>query len=394
MKQLYVEHMNLVKNINLCKFKLLWLIIASIFMAPGFAQEADSETEESAQTGNSSTETEVSEDNYRRFMELKDQPGERSLPTAAFVKPPSLEKMQGLPETSQKHLRNELREVILQGGQWSPEQIEIEHPYNPSEGALEDKELQDQESEAWDELVSEYHEREADIYAHSARAQAASMPSDSGDGNPANESGQQGQQGQQSQQSQEGSNQSGQMGGNGEGEGEGDGEDGDGEGQQSASAAARAAASSAENASESANSVESKGVSQNAFEFLQGMGAGSGTPDKHKYLNGKQLRKLLIGNTPTGTYPVEDAQVKWFSFNAPTGILYWIDEFGNQFDGTWDITDDGCYFLDFDDTDEGDGCYYYIDNGDGSYTVTRPSSDIPGLQTIRKGNPLNLKALH
>ncbi|MFT5769717.1 MAG: hypothetical protein ACI9H8_001698 [Lysobacterales bacterium] len=369
--------MDLLMKIDLHKIKAVFLIITSIVIAPGFAQETDSDKEEKPQSGTASSETEVSEDNYRRFMELKDQPGERSLPTAAFVKPPSLEKMQALPESSQKHLRNELREVILQGGQWSPEQVEIEYPYNPSEAALKDQGLQDQESEAWDELVSEYHEREADIHAHSARAQAASMTGDSGEGNTGKRSAGQGQQGQ------DGSNDSGQMGENSEGS----------EGQQSASAAARSAANSAENTNESANIVESKGVSQNAFEFLQGLGTSAGTPEEHQYLNGKQLRKLLVGNTSTGTYPVDGVPVRWHDFTAPNGNLYWIDEYENQFDGTWDISENGCNFLDFSDTDEGDGCYYYIDNGDGSFTVIRPSSDVPGLQTILKGNPQKLKAL-
>jgi hypothetical protein len=364
----YLKLMSSVTKIDPHKIRAACLLIACMVIAPGFAQEQDSEKENS-QAGNSSTETEVSEDNYRRFMELKSQPGERSLPTSAFVKPPTLEKMQGLPEESQKHLRNELREVILENGQWSPEQSENTYPYHPSEAAEKNGKLQDKENEAWDELVSEYHEREADIYAHSARAQAASMPS--GD--------------QQTQANQQGAAGAGQMT-------ESDGQS-EGESQQSSTTASIAAAEAAESTSESANNVESKGVSQNAFEFLQGMGVGSNTPAEPQHLTGEQLRKLLVGNTETGTYPVDGEQVHWHNFTAPNGLLHWIDESGKQFDGIWDITDNGCYFMDFNTTDEGDGCYYYMDNGDGSYTVTRPSSDIPGLQTILKGNPQNMKAL-
>ena len=125
----------------------LLLLIAGVFCSPlCLAQNDEAEPEDPAESENrseessgSSHETDVSEDNYRRFMELKDQSADRtSLPTAAYVKPASLEKMEGLPEASQKHLRNQLRDIILQSGPWSPEDVQTDYPYTPSEAARTD----------------------------------------------------------------------------------------------------------------------------------------------------------------------------------------------------------------------------------------------------------------
>ena len=55
-------------------------------------------------------EVEVNEDNYRQFMELKDARGQRNmLPEEDFKAGSCAQKLDKLPEASQKHLRNQLR---------------------------------------------------------------------------------------------------------------------------------------------------------------------------------------------------------------------------------------------------------------------------------------------
>jgi hypothetical protein len=132
------------------------------------AQETASEnTEEDAD--DPSRETDISEDNYRRFMELDDRRLERPAFPAAAIQPSSqLQKMGQLPESSQKHLRNQLRGIILARGDWTPEEMNRDYAFVPSAEARKDGQLLRDEIEAWTELVTEYHEREAAIYAAAA----------------------------------------------------------------------------------------------------------------------------------------------------------------------------------------------------------------------------------
>ena len=174
-----------------CLLALKLILLVAVFTLPqtGLALGSGQETaepvtpeNEDREIVNNSTETDINEDNYRRFMELKNQPGERnSLPASAYVKPLVLEKMQSLPEDSQKHLRNMLRDIIVQGEAWTPDQLGKDFPFTPSEKAESNPGLRQKESEAWDELVSEYHGRESEIYEHADRSQAATAT-----GTPAN----------------------------------------------------------------------------------------------------------------------------------------------------------------------------------------------------------------
>lgn len=174
----------------------LWMTLGALLLAlPALAQDQDSE----ADPADPSIETDISEDNYRRYMELKDPRLERpAFPSTVFKPPSSLEKMAQLPESSQKHLRNELRGIILQSGPWTPAELEREYRFTPSAAAQRDGQLLRAEAEAWAELVGEYHEREAASLAGnpggSAPANAQnpatdgapenSMASNQGSGNP------------------------------------------------------------------------------------------------------------------------------------------------------------------------------------------------------------------
>ncbi len=124
-----------------------------------------------AAAGNpASQEVEINEDNYRQFMELKDANLQREVIPENVFKPGSgLQKLEKLPEESQKHLRNELREIIVQGDPWQPGDEQGEFPYTPSAAAANNPGLEKQEREAWGELVDSYNQREAQIYENCCR---------------------------------------------------------------------------------------------------------------------------------------------------------------------------------------------------------------------------------
>jgi hypothetical protein len=107
-------------------------------------------------------------------------------------------------------------------------------------------------------------------------------------------------------------------------------------------------------------------------------------------LNGEEVRKLLVGNTVTGTYADQGSQIRFYEYSAPDGTLVFSDEHYGKSSGTWEIRDDGCNYTNYADSDDYDGCYYYEDHGDGTLTVHRPQSDEPGTQTILEGDPQNL----
>jgi hypothetical protein len=197
-------------------------------------------------------EVEINEDNYRQFMELKDARQRRGvLPEDAFKPRAGLQKLDKLPEESQKHLRNQLREIIVRGDQWQPGDESKSYPYVPSEAARTNRSLQKQEAEAWGELVDSYHKREAQIYANSARSQAA-MASDSTSGDGSN---------------------------SGKGSpGDGTGQPGSGEqageqgGQQSRGEPRSASEGYSPGDASNSNAKSTAGASQNAMEFLKGTG--------------------------------------------------------------------------------------------------------------------------
>lgn len=130
----------------------------------------------------------TSEDNFRRSMELRDATLQRSpdLTTGSYSRGTGLQALDDLPEESQKHLRGQLREVIVENGPWTPEEAGTEYPYVASEQAEVNPSLQRREEAAWGEMVNEYHEREAAIHANAARTEAASrMAGSPGAGNQA-----------------------------------------------------------------------------------------------------------------------------------------------------------------------------------------------------------------
>jgi hypothetical protein len=256
------------KNLTMNKyFQISGLLIILVFLyaSPGFAQDEEPATTLPSETDieeakpeseevPSGQEVEINEDNYRRFMELKETRGQRNMiPETSYKSQAGLQKLDKLPEASQKHLRNQLREIIVQGEQWQPGDEGTDYPYVPSDAASTDQSLQKQEAEAWGELVENYHQREAEIYANSSRSGAAAA-SASASGAGAGAGGEQGS------------------------AGSGSGKDGDGQqaNQERRAQQDGAADSYSPNVSNDPNAKSTAGISQNAMEFLQKSGNQTG----------------------------------------------------------------------------------------------------------------------
>jgi len=235
--------------------------------------EDSTSIEEDAPAGQ---EVEINEDNYRQFMELKDAMRQRDIIPENVFKPGSgLQKLDKLPEESQKHLRNQLREIIVQGDPWQPGDEETELPYTPSAKASTDPSLEKQEQEAWGELVDGYHDRESQIYENSSGSQAARGSEQGSSGSSQNGTGQPGSNSQ-----------------------NGEGNQGQQAGQDGSADQASSEGSYSVNGSDDPNAQNTAGVSQNAMEFLQGIGqggnsAGSGGQGDSTIPSGDQAQAQL-----------------------------------------------------------------------------------------------------
>ena len=242
-------------------FTVLFGIALFLFTTPVFAQDEEAALPPTVNTEESATqepetragqEVEINEDNYRQFMELKDPTLQREIiPENAFKPGSGLQKLDKLPEESQKHLRNQLREIIVQGDPWQPGDEETEYPYTPSEAASHNPALEKQELEAWGELVDSYHDRESQIYENSSGSQAA-RGSEQGSSN---------------------SQESGKSSPGGSGQ-DGEGSEGQQAGQEGNPNQSETEGTYSVNGSGNPDAKSTAGVSQNAMEFLQGLGKG------------------------------------------------------------------------------------------------------------------------
>ena len=244
-------------------FAVLVVLLVYLFTPSGFAQDSQAALPSAAEVEDAapaepeipaSQEVEINEDNYRQFMELRDANRQRDIiPEDVFKPNTGLQKLEKLPEASQKHLRNQLREVISQGDEWQPGDEEAEYPYTPSEAAATDPSLAKQELEAWGELVDGYNQREAQIYENSSGTRSAMGTENGTSSNPGNAAGQP----------------------NGTGQ-SGEGSQGQQNGQENNPGQNDSAGTYSPNASNDPNSENTAGVSQNAKEFLQGLGKAGG----------------------------------------------------------------------------------------------------------------------
>ena len=259
-------------------------LLAFLYSPAGYSQDGEPAATLPKETSDKKTaeeqEVEINEDNYRQFMELRDARQQRNvLPENAFQPRSGSQKLDKLPESSQKHLRNQLREIIVQGDRWQPGDEGTVYPYVPSEAASTDQALQAQEAEAWGELVNSYNKREAEIYAHASQSQAAkaagNMPGGEG-------------------------NRKGSNGGE-----QGEGEPGQRTSQQNDSEQSSATDAYSPGALSDPNARNTAGVSQNAMEFLQGKlnHNGNGGDSSDGYPTGDGGQEESRTQAPSGQQP-------------------------------------------------------------------------------------------
>jgi hypothetical protein len=157
-------------------FLLTWQ--SSLVMAQSDA-DADGDSQET------SGHVEESEEAFRRRMELEEAGDQADVipdRTTGSVKAP--EGIDALPYDSRKHLRDEMRNVIIEQGEWQPEDVNATYPYTPSAAAQGDPQLRQQEEKAWGELVQEYHKREAAALAGGGRSNGSAGQSGGEPGKP------------------------------------------------------------------------------------------------------------------------------------------------------------------------------------------------------------------
>jgi hypothetical protein len=223
----------------------LRLLLLSLMLIPpiaGWGQSADiaGEGKEPEASDDSSQHVEESEEAYRRRMETAeshDQADVMRPRSSGTTKAP--EGIDALPADSRKHLRDELRNVIIEQGEWQPADANKLYPYTPSSAAEKDPELRQQEEKAWGELIAEYHKREAAALAAGGGRNGGQDPGEDQTGTPG--SGRQGQDGSSS---------------------------GSGGGKSSSDPAERSATEAA------SGTAAGAGVSQSALDFLKNQSGG------------------------------------------------------------------------------------------------------------------------
>ena len=228
----------------------------------------------------SSQQVDESDESYRQRMELRDGfPNQQTRIETTYSSPASNAKIDQLPAPSQKHIKDQLREMIITEGQWEPGEDLSDYPYEPSPAAQTDSQLRGKEREAWSEELQKYQEREAAAYAQ-ATGQSPTESAEQGtagqQGQPGAENGERGEKGQQ-------------------------GSSGSSSSQDSATAAAerraraeQAAAAYQGGSRNSEEAVSTAGVSESALSYLQSMNGGSastppgGSPQQASGEDGEQ----------------------------------------------------------------------------------------------------------
>jgi len=109
----------------------------------------------------SSEQVEESEEAYRRRMELEGARDQETFSNTSYSSQAKQQKIDKLPKESQKNIRDQITDVIIESDEWEPSDVLKEYPYDATEAARKDPELREQEEEAWAEQVEKYHEREA-----------------------------------------------------------------------------------------------------------------------------------------------------------------------------------------------------------------------------------------
>lgn len=142
-------------NRHATKLLLLMALLPGMYVQ-SWAQDKTTSTGEDA-----SQRTEESEEAYRRRMELEGARDSATYSDTSYSSQVEQEKIDKLPPDSQKNIRDQITDIIIENGRWEPSDVLEDYPYQPTEAAEKDPALMEQEEEAWAEQVDKYHEREA-----------------------------------------------------------------------------------------------------------------------------------------------------------------------------------------------------------------------------------------
>jgi hypothetical protein len=256
---------------------LFLLLIATLAVAlTTQAQENSPQRDGSDET---SDQVEESEEAYRRRMELEGARQQETFSNTSYSSQAKQEKIDKLPEESQKNIRAQITDIIIENGEWKPSDVLQDYPYQPTEAAGEDSELLKQEQEAWAEQVDKYHEREAAAFG----ATRPPMPGTGEQQAGAGDGGESQQQG-------------------GQGKAEGGQESEQSVSDESRTAGAYAPYQSGKRSEEDA--LSTAGVSESALDFLRGKQGRQANPGS----GGQLMEKADLAGAGGGTEQQDEAE--------------------------------------------------------------------------------------
>jgi len=243
-----------------------------MFLLPGFSTPSWAQESTTGSNDESSEQTEESEEAYRRRMELEGARDSETFSNTSFGSQVEQEKIDKLPPASQKNIRDQITDIIIENDQWEPGDVLEDYPYEPTEAAMKDPALREQEEEAWAEQVDKYHEREAAAFG----ATRPPMPGDPGQpGGPGSEG-------------------AGQQAG---------GPPGGGPQSQQEQAAENSAGGFDPNRSGQEDEASTAGVSESALDFLRGKRGQTSTTGEGTQPQGSPSGSATGGQEPAAQQP-------------------------------------------------------------------------------------------
>lgn len=246
------------------------LLLATLAVA--LAAQAQENSQQRDGSDETSDQVEESEEAYRRRMELEGARQQETFSNTSYSSQAKQEKIDKLPEESQKNIREQITDIIIENDEWEPSDVLQDYPYQPTAAAGEDSELLKQEQDAWAEQVDKYHEREAAAFGATRPPMPGTGEQQAGAGDGA-EGQQQGEQGQ------------GKPGGGQEGE--------QTESDESRTAGAYAPYQSGKQSEE--DELSTAGVSESALDFLRGKQGRQANPGS----GGQQMEQADLAGAGT-----------------------------------------------------------------------------------------------
>jgi hypothetical protein len=244
------------------------LLLASLAVA--LAAQAQENSPQRDRSDETSDQVEESEEAYRRRMELEGARQQETFSNTSYSSQARQEKIDKLPEESQKNIRAQITDIIIENDEWEPSDVLQDYPYQPTAAAGQDSELLKEEQEAWAEQVDKYHEREAAAFGATRPPMPGAGEQQAGDGAEGQQQGEQGQ---------------GKPGGGQEGE--------QTESDQSSTAGAYAPYQSGKRSEK--DELSTAGVSESALDFLRGKQGQQANPGS----GGQQMEQADLAGAGT-----------------------------------------------------------------------------------------------